>query len=218
MPLDIIQEPIRTIKQANAIVGGLSNPSKMPGYGYSLPAANCITGGKLQKVKGSVCYGCYAMKGRYMFGTVQNALHRRLSAVHNHPQWVEAMTFLINKRAKKHPYFRWHDSGDIQSVLHLSRIVAVCELTPDVKHWLPTREYQMVKQYLAENGAFPGNLTVRLSAHMIGGTAPDIRGLPTSTVDGPEGYQCPAPTQGNECSDCRACWEPAVDNVNYHKH
>ena len=32
------------IKEAKAIVGGLSNPSKMHGYGYGLSAFDCAVG------------------------------------------------------------------------------------------------------------------------------------------------------------------------------
>ena len=35
--------------EALKIVGGLSRPSKMPGWSYGLPAKECKTGGKLQK-------------------------------------------------------------------------------------------------------------------------------------------------------------------------
>jgi hypothetical protein len=54
-------------KQAREITGGLSKPSKMPGPAFNLPASRCITGAKLVKVPGSVCHGCYALKGRYRF-------------------------------------------------------------------------------------------------------------------------------------------------------
>ena len=50
-------------KEARKITGGLSKPSKMPGPAHNLPAWKCITGVKLQAVPGSVCAGCYAMKG-----------------------------------------------------------------------------------------------------------------------------------------------------------
>ena len=46
-------------KEAWTLVGGLSKPSKMPGWSIGLPAKECKTGGKLQAVKGSVCYDCY---------------------------------------------------------------------------------------------------------------------------------------------------------------
>ena len=35
--------------EALKIVGGLSKPSKMPGWAYGLPAAECKTGSKLAR-------------------------------------------------------------------------------------------------------------------------------------------------------------------------
>ena len=49
--------------EALKLVGGLSKPSKMPGWAYGLPAKECKTGSKLVNVKGSTCEGCYALKG-----------------------------------------------------------------------------------------------------------------------------------------------------------
>jgi hypothetical protein len=40
--------PALTEKQALAICGSLSNPSKMPGHGYALPAYRCRLGSFLQ--------------------------------------------------------------------------------------------------------------------------------------------------------------------------
>ena len=72
-------------KEAREITGGLSKPSKMPGPAHNLPAVACKTGAKLAQVPGSVCAGCYALKGRYRFNNVQAALQRRLKAL-EHPQ------------------------------------------------------------------------------------------------------------------------------------
>ena len=117
-----IQEVKRNMKtnEALKIIGGsLSKPSKMPGWSIGLPAKECKTGGKLQKVPGSVCYDCYALKGCYVFKVVQDAQYRRLEAIKD-PQWVEAMAHLIN--SKKPDVFRWHDSGDVQDLDHLMKI------------------------------------------------------------------------------------------------
>ena len=81
-------------KEAWALVGGLSKPSKMPGWSIGIPAKECKTGSKLRKIKGSVCELCYALKGMYRFSTVQKAQYKRLDAIKN-PYWVEAMTTLI---------------------------------------------------------------------------------------------------------------------------
>ena len=59
-------------KEALKLVGGLAKPSKMPGWAYGIPAAECKTGKKLVDVKGSTCEGCYANKGCYIFPVVQD--------------------------------------------------------------------------------------------------------------------------------------------------
>ena len=113
-----------TVKKANKITGGgISNRNKkMPGYTYGLSAKKCITGGKLQAVPGSVCFNCYALKANYFYPSVKKGHALRLRSLNN-KGWVDAMIFLIN-RYEKH-YFRWHDSGDIQSVNHLKKICDV---------------------------------------------------------------------------------------------
>ena len=104
------------------ITGGLSKPSKMPGYAYNLPAWECKVGSKLAKVPGSVCHGCYALKGRYRFPNVKEAMYRRLASI-TRPDWARTMAADIN--ARKSRFFRWHDSGDVQSVKHLLKIFHV---------------------------------------------------------------------------------------------
>jgi hypothetical protein len=66
--------------EALKLVGGLSKPSKMPGWAYGIPAKECKTGKKLQNIEGSTCYNCYALKGCYVFKVVQEAQYRRLAA------------------------------------------------------------------------------------------------------------------------------------------
>ena len=196
--------------EALKIVGGLSKPSKMPGWAYGLPADECKTGGKLKLIPNSVCSGCYADKGCYVFPVVQAAQYRRLAAIRS-PLWVGAMALLIN--SKKSKYFRWHDSGDVQDEEHLLKIFAVAKLTPETSHWLPTRE-AWTQKYLS---AVPDNLTLRFSIPMIDQPASG-NWANTSTVVSGQGRTCPAPDQSNECKDCRACWDPSVKNVAYGKH
>lgn len=200
-----------------SIVGGLSKPSKMPGYAYGLSALECKVGSLLRKVKGSTCGSCYALKGMYIFPVVKNAHKRRMETLSD-PRWVPAMTELIARKCKKVPYFRWHDSGDLQSVEHLSKIVAIAYNLPGINFWLPTREMAIVKEFRALGNPFPKNLTVRVSAPMIGRAPEKIAGTVGSSVENPSAFQCPAPTQGNSCMDCRACWNRKVEEVSYTKH
>ena len=200
---------MKTNEALQIIGGSLSKPSKMPGWSIGLPAKECKTGGKLQAVKGSVCYDCYALKGCYVFKVVQEAQYRRLAAI-KHPLWVGAMAHLIN--SKKANVFRWHDSGDVQDEEHLIKIFAVCKLTPKIRHWLPTRE-AWIKAFLPE---CPENLVIRFSAPMVDQEAP--ASWPNSSEVVTAGATCPAASQDNECRDCRACWDSNIKTIKYGKH
>ena len=198
-------------KEAIQITGGLSAPSKMPGPSMNLPAVACITGAKLVKVQGSTCSGCYALKGRYRFQNVKDAMARRLAKLHD-PRWIDAMVTLIDKQ----PVFRWHDSGDLQSVQHLINIFEVCKLTPGTSHWLPTQE----RKFLPLNtDSIPKNLIIRLS-NSKNDTKPGRAWDHWSTVvtTPRAGHVCPAPDQGNVCGSCRACWSKDVKEVQYKIH
>lgn len=211
------------LSEATAIAGSIGYPSKMPGTSYGISAKQCITGAKLAKVPGSICHNCYALKGHYVHASVAKA-HASRTANLATPQWVVAMVTLLERAHRKGnlpPYHRWHDSGDLQSVEHLAAIVAIADNTPWLTHWLPTREHGIVAAYMREHGHYiPDNLTIRISATMIDGK-PTNHWPITSTVHKaltPIGHICPAPTQGNKCADCRACWSKNVPNVSYHQH
>jgi len=179
----------------------------MPGLSYSLPAWECKTGSKLRKVKGSVCSMCYALKGNYTrYPAIKAAQYRRLEAM-KHPAWTTAMVAVI----KRQKWFRWHDAGDVQDQQHLQKIFEICRLTPETRHWLPTRE-AWIKDHLASK---PENLVIRFSPPMMGQRNDS---WPNSSMVVETGASCPAPAQGGKCLDCRQCWDPDVKVVSYGKH
>ena len=199
-------------KEAKEITGGLSAPGKMPEGSYNLSASMCQTGQKLAKIPGTPCFKCYADdRGRYRFPNVKDALARRLKSL-DHPQWIEAMAVLI--KGKK--FFRWHDSGDLQSVQHLINIFEVCNRTPDTQHWLPTQERKFLP---LSQDSIPKNLIIRLS-NAKNDTKPGNAWTHWSTVvtKARAGHVCPAPEQGNNCGSCRACWSKDVREVQYPIH
>ena len=196
-------------KEAWTLVGGLSKPSKMPGWSIGIPAKECKTGSKLRLIPNSVCSECYALKNCYMFKVVQEAQYKRLEAI-SHPDWVLAMATLIN--SKKPDVFRWHDSGDVQDVQHLEKIFKVCELTPDKRHWMPTRE-AWIKDHMHKA---PANLVIRFSSPMV--DQGPVTSWPNTSTVSTKSRTCPAPDQDNACGSCRACWDPNVKNIEYGKH
>ena len=198
------------VKDAKEITGSLTRTSKMPGLSYSLPAWECKTGSKLRKVKGSVCASCYALKGNYTrYKAIKAAQYRRLEAI-NHPQWVEAMA----ARIKNLKWFRWHDAGDVQSKEHMAKILEVCKLTPDTKHWLPTQE----RPFLPAPEEVPANLVIRLSRSKIDGPSSKAWSHESGVTTETGARTCPAPDQKGKCLDCRKCWDKEVQTVVYGKH
>ena len=197
------------VKEAIKITEGFTRTSKMPGLSYSLPAWECKTGSKLRKVKGSVCASCYALKGNYTrYPAIKAAQYRRLEAM-KHPDWVTAMAAVI----KRQKWFRWHDAGDVQDQQHLQKIFEICRLTPETRHWLPTRE-AWIKNELDRA---PANLVIRFSPPMVNQRAPES--WPNSSMVVDKGFHtCPAPAQGGKCLDCRQCWDSKIKVVSYGKH
>jgi len=224
------------------MVAILSKPSKMPGTSFSVPAQRCVTGAKLAKIPGSVCYDCYALKGAYIWPIVQNAMEYRLDLL-NSSEFVSTMVAELNKRrATEH---RWFDSGDVHSVAHCLKIIAVCRLTPNKKHWIPTKERKLWQQALKME-SLPDNAVIRYSATMVDKAPPkDWENSSAVITDKAAsiGKLCEAyrtkkngemishseyETAKKEkqigkidlgyCGDCRACWSPAVKTVSYPKH
>lgn len=195
----------------------LSNVSKMPGRSISRSARLCHVGQKLRKIKGSTCEKCYALKGMYNMPNVKQAMERREDFFHS-IDFVPRMVALLHTLRK--PEFRWFDSGDCDSVAMGHNILDVCEATPHLVHWIPSREYKIWGDVLRTRN-LPANVTLRMSAHMID-DAPAKAWQNTSTVASHggniTGHLCPAPTQDGKCKDCRACWDRSVANVTYYQH
>jgi len=209
---------MKKIEAIQIIGGDLSATTKMPCKSFNLPAWECKTGSKLAKIEGSVCFNCYAMKGNYTrFPSVKKAQYKKLGQLFN-PAWVNAMVAMIER--ENNPFFRWHDAGDVQSVKHFNNICEVARKTPNIKHWLPTREHKIINDSVKAGNTIPDNLIVRISATMID-DKPSKTASHTSTVhnkSNPIGYECPAPDQDGECGDCRACWDTNIKNVSYKEH
>lgn len=225
-----------TIKDLEAQVGTLSNPSKMPGYAWGIPAKHCKRGSKLRQKAGTVCSKCYALKNLYMLPNVQESQENRLRLFKETDRntWVEAMAALISRRVKPDdPYFRIFDSGDLQSQEMLKRWVLVAILLPDIQFWLSTRERAIVNRTITHQFPQPANLVIRVSADMVDGPVPTgfrhtsgVANLTTGTwahcIDANRlldtAHYCPAPLQDNECGDCRVCWDLKVETVVYKEH
>jgi len=196
----------------------LSKASKMPCRSWSLQALDTCPASR--DASGNLvpaCSGCYAIGGNYRFPNVKAPrLHNRDDWKRD--DWVDDMVReLDNDR-----YFRWFDSGDIYDVRLARKILEVCERTPWVKHWIPTRmhKFQKFTLVLARLNRLP-NVVLRLSSDSI--TGETISGDNTSTIatvdSVPDGaVVCEAYTRDGKCADCRACWDKSVPVIAYIGH
>ena len=198
----------------------LSKASKMPCPSFSTPAQACNTGAKLAKIKGSVCHGCYAKKGTYSYKNVKGLREHNLRTLDNLDVWRRSMIKLI-KDNDVTGFFRWHDSGDINSAEHLKAIIDIAQALPDIKFWLPTKEKGILNQ-VRRQMQIPDNLIIRLSMPMINQPPNDTSWQLTSTVrtkDGiVHGVECKSYENNGKCGTCRACWDKTISNITYIKH
>ena len=209
--------------------GGLSDTSKMPGFSWSIPAELCSVGSKLARQENTTCSDCYALKGRYVMPNVKLAMARRYVTFMQACE-VEYSTFCIVltwflKWNLENPikgidsrHFRWFDSGDVQSLPMLYRIVEIALNVPEVQFWLPSRELMILHRLDVK----PKNLIIRYSTPIVDTLSKHVN----STMVASSGLTvlnncqvCPATTSHDRtCNghNCRACWN--TGHVAYVKH
>jgi len=221
------------------VIGGLSNPAKMPCYGFSIPAIYCKVGSKLRNVANSVCAICYAMGGFYLMPVVAAAMERRYQIMMQALDvWKRNMILVLAELNRLRPsddigtFFRWHDSGDIQSVEHLESIAEIARAIPAMAFWLPTKEIAFLEAFRLRHGndSIPENLTIRLSVSTIGmapsglidhitSKMPQVAssGVRTKEQDG-NGELCSAYDNDGFCNYCRRCWDASIPHIDYPAH
>jgi hypothetical protein len=207
--------------------GGLSSTGKMPCQSWSLSAYFCNVGQRLAKIVDSVCNGCYAMDGQYQANkkTITKAHHRKIAKFEeNMTAWTENFIELLHRpKYADNGFWRWFDSGDIYNYEMLLCIVSIANGTPHIKHWLPTKEYDIIRQYHKEFGDFPENLNVRVSAPMVDtvltGQANSSSVWKNSDFkETPNNRLCRAFENDGECKKCRLCWDKSVQTITYKYH
>ena len=118
----------------------ISKPSKMKVTGKRV---GCWSLGARISCPGSVnddgsvvdvCKMCYATKNMYNFPVVKAARATNRED-YKKDDWVDRMV----KEVSKYDYFRWFDSGDIETPELAEKIGKVIARTTKTQHWLPTR-------------------------------------------------------------------------------
>lgn len=171
-----------------------------------------------------VCKSCYATKGMYRFPVVKNVREHN-SEDYKRDEWVDEMI----KEVSKFDYFRWFDSGDIESVELALKIRSVVRGTPKVAHWLPTRSDKIVSisRVLSSSSTsvegkigvpfkFLSNVVIRPSADHIGLNNTEREGVNSFVIKPEDMFEakkqgihvCPVGVNPNQksCDTCTACY------------
>jgi len=198
----------------------LSKVSKLDGHrSWSLQAVETCPGSiGADGALVDACRGCYATTGAYNWPSVKapRALNKE---DWKRDGWVTDMVQALSKET----HFRWFDSGDVYSLQLARKMLDVMRLTPNCKHWLPTRMAKFPKfvPVLNEMHSLP-NVVVRFSSDSVTGDfTPGRHGstIVPSLQDVPEGSKpCLAYQNGGKCSGCRACWSKDVPVIAYISH
>jgi hypothetical protein len=195
----------------------VSKTSKMPCKSWSLEAiATCPASKGEDGELVDACKGCYATTGFYLTGNAKK-LREHNSEDWKREEWVSEMVYELRNQT----YFRWFDSGDVAWLKLAEKIYQVCEQTPNVKHWIPTRMYKFpkFKAILDKLNELP-NVRVRFSSDSVEG---DFTNEHASTIipyaDSPtDAFICEAYSRDGKCGDCRACWQKDVPMIAYVAH
>ena len=206
----------------------ISKPTKMKITGkrvgcWSLEARKSCPGSKNHD--GSVvevCQSCYATKGMYRFPAVK-AVRQNNQQDYHRDDWVDDMV----KEVSKYDYFRWFDSGDIETPELAVKIRLIVARTETTKHWLPTRSDKIPKIKRAIEGPIPGytdltfftNVALRLSADNIGLNNNERPGVNSYVIKPEEVFEakrqgmhvCPVGINPNQksCDTCTMCYTDA---------
>lgn len=115
-------------------------------------------------------------------------------------------------------YFRFHTSGELESIEQLKTYCDICKDIPDVIFYIYTKAFEILEQYLEKDEEFPNNLVVNLSEwgdnlecvseYLFGRCNIFIYDDCTRNLNGI--YHCPAfDKDGHEtgvtCAMCRRC-------------
>jgi len=198
----------------------ISTTSKLDGVrSWSLDARETCPG-SINPVTGDLvpaCAGCYAVGGNYRFANVK-APRQENREDWKRDAWVADMAAAL----RNDRYFRWFDSGDMYDVRLARKILQVMAMTPDVRHWLPTRMHKFAKfqPVLAAMDALPNVVVRRSSDSVTGAYDARIHGstiVPDTTPR--EGVTlCHAANNAGKCGPCRACYSKDVPVIGYLAH
>lgn len=154
------------ISSGNIKVGAIPQFNTLPGN----EPISVSTIGVLTDIKGTcsnfckTCKGsCYAIKMlKYRHNSIVKAWGENTLLLRNRPKQVKTdIINYINKKGVK--YFRFHTSGELESVEQIKIYKEICESCPDCNFYIYTKAFGLLLYYFRNGGTLPKNFVINLS-------------------------------------------------------
>lgn len=104
---------------------------------------------------------CYARKGRFAFRHNKDLLQRNLDIWRTDPEGYERDVTIAAFTSR---FFRYHSAGDIPDSNYIHMMCRVARACPATSFLCFTKKYELVDQFISENGLPPENLNIVYSA------------------------------------------------------
>jgi hypothetical protein len=159
------------ISKGNVKVGTIPSFSTLPGdEPLTLKDGRVLT--NLKGTCGNLCEcckaKCYAVRfAKLHHNAVIPAYNVNTLLLREHPEKVrDAINEYCSKKGVQ--YFRFHTSGEIESVSQLRLYAEICKANPDVTFYIYTKAFDLLQEWFceldAESAAVPENFVINLSA------------------------------------------------------
>lgn len=164
--LKLTEKTITHISSGNIKVGAIPQFNTLP----SNEVISVSTIGVLTDVKGTcsnlceACKGsCYAIRSlKCHHNVIVKAWGENTLLLRNRPEQVKNdIINYINRKGVK--YFRFHTSGEWESVEHIKLYKEICESCQDCNFYIYTKAFDLLLDYFRNGGTFPKNFIVNLS-------------------------------------------------------
>lgn len=179
--------------------------------GYQIPSISLLPQCSCRK-DAPCAHGCYGKKGNFTYKAVQEAQkHNYDCYVENSNEYFKEIISYLNDSLITYKYFRWHTVGDIVDYNYLLGMISVARKCKQVKFLCFTKKFDIVNDYMKNNGKIPDNLKIVFSAWHKAFKVDNPYNFPVAYVFfkkqelNPDIPVMAIPCAGH-CPECLACW------------
>lgn len=156
---------------------------------------------------------CYACKGNFArFESVKKTMQDNLHLYkNNNVMFFDDVNEFLQNGLTIYKYLRWHSAGDIVDANYFLGMVEIAKANPLTRFLAFTKKFEIVNEYIKNNGELPQNLRIVFSAWDKDFKVENPYNLPVAYIDLKDKSknakipETAIPCNGN-CEKCLACW------------